>query len=127
MKTNIYRFWDKKACKMLAPIDLKDLLSHVILEPFPNSTNYCLLKDHLHDIVFLQDTMFRDRNGKQIFEGDIIKVGKDVCMVSFSKKFGSFTVEKKGWLHSHYFGEAFEANECKVIGDIYRTPNLINK
>jgi hypothetical protein len=67
-------------------------------------------------------------NGKEIYEGDILnsKEGSPL-LVSWNKRFASFCLDKKGWLHSHWFGESTDPEDCEVIGNIYETPELINE
>lgn len=61
------------------------------------------------NIVFMQFTGLFDKNGKEIYEGDITLLGDITRVVEF--KDGSFI----GW-----------HNECEIIGNIYENPNLIN-
>lgn len=67
-----------------------------------------------------QFTGLRDKNGKQIYESDLIKTGTGKEMeIRWSERFASFTIEKDRWAFSHWFGEAFEANECEIIGNVF--------
>jgi hypothetical protein len=68
-----------------------------------------------------------DKNGKEIYDGDIIltNTGKPM-VITWSYRFASFCIERDGWAFKHWFGEAMEANECEIIGNIYQNQELLN-
>ena len=85
-----------------------------------------------HDYVFLPrkdvdpDTVGQyiglcDMYGNKIFEGDIVRCGEFVYEVTYSFKYASFGLCRKQDVFMHYFGEAMNADECEVIGNIYDT------
>ena len=77
--------------------------------------------------TLMQYTGLKDKNGKEIYEGDILQINTDKPMVvNWSIKFASFVLNRDGWAFSHWFGESCEPGECEVIGNIYETPELIN-
>lgn len=107
------------------------------------------------DMVLMQSTGLTDKNGREIFEGDVLLIPdewKDVVIpetgegpmepfnhlaaVVFQE--GAFGVHvtnsgenlKRGFvsfrsLEHELMGEGFVKNECEVIGNIYENPDLL--
>ena len=102
-----FRAWSGSKKKMVEPLTVI------------NPTN-----SHAGGDILMQYTGLADKNGKEIYEGDILnsKEGSPL-LVSWNKRFASFCLDKKGWLHSHWFGESTDPEDCEVIGNIYETPD----
>lgn len=82
----------------------------------------------LDDIVFMQSTGLTDKNGKEIFEGDILKVTDKhswLEVVSFSEKKAMFVSKEIGFPESPLW-ELFNTVlfEIEIIGNIYENPEL---
>ena len=67
-----------------------------------------------------------DKQNKEIFEGDIIKIEGDKAMiVGWSNKFASFVLNRDGWAFSHWFGESCNPIDCEIVGNIYENKGLL--
>lgn len=81
----------------------------------------------IKDMPLMQYTGLLDKNGKEIYEGDILS-NKDTdgnMVVNWCPISAGFCLDKKGWMFSHYFKEAVDANQCEVIGNIYEDLELL--
>lgn len=85
------------------------------------------------DAIIMQSTGLFDKNGKEIFEGDIIANGPDVMCMKRHNTLG-FYVEKKGkveFIADCAVLEEFEedakeiADSLEIIGNIYENPELL--
>ena len=85
------------------------------------------------EIELMQSTGLKDKNGKEIFEGDIITNGKDVMSIKRHDTLG-FYIDFKGKIEFIADGadlEEFEedakeiADIIEIIGNIYENPELL--
>ena len=95
----------------------------------------------LKDLELMQSTGLFDKNGKEIYEGDImsfIETDEDSCSgieekivgtIEYIIKSGGFRfVEKNGRRRELYLVVGFSpVCDVKVVGDIYTTPELLTK
>lgn len=83
-----------------------------------------------NDFVLMQSTGLTDKNGKEIFEGDILSIETDEenvkVEVSWDSKHALFIFESKKYNEKEALGELFEDNSYpfKIIGNIFENPEL---
>ena len=87
--------------------------------------------DNPSEIIYEQFTGLCDKNGKEIYEGDIIQDstfkdrGSYIMAVEWEKEAASFVLTRNGWAFRHYFYESSNPDDCEVIGNIHENPELL--
>lgn len=77
-----------------------------------------------NDLVLMQYTGLKDKNGVEIFEGDIVKevIGGEIAYVVYKKGSCSFTLEYK----ANVIGDGLHYDShIEIIGNIYENKELI--
>lgn len=76
---------------------------------------------------WMQYTGLKDKNGKEIYEGDILQMLDDRLKVIIEFKEGQFIgVNISRTKHTHPEFNNRNWNHWQVIGNIYKNPELIN-
>lgn len=78
------------------------------------------------EVELMQSTGLEDKNGKEIFEGDIVKMAKDVYSdLTYYKivrhRGGAYRLES----NQHGCELWLRHTNCEVIGNIYENPELL--
>lgn len=98
-----------------------------------DTERYTEMSVEFDEVKLMQSTGLLDKNGKEIFEGDIITNGPDVMCMKRHNTLG-FYVEKKGkveFIADCAILEEFEedakeiADSLEIIGNIYENPEFL--
>jgi len=72
---------------------------------------------------WMQFTGLLDKNGKEIYEGDILDIGNNAVVEFFDGKFHPVYDGGK----SEAMEDEFKSYKCEIIGNIYENKDLLNK
>lgn len=126
-----FRAWDKKENYFMVNFQIMpngDLRHCIPSKRNPNKLEWTEINGQ--NIVLMQFTGLKDKNGKEIYEGDIVSINSPSWGISVKVvewEFSSFWVGKgrgKGFLYGHL--EELSSGMIEVIGNIYENPELFN-
>ena len=111
-----FRAWDKKLK------EFNDILRMTLDGDRIEEDDYGNMPNMKDDIILMQYTGLKDKNGKEIYEGDIVESGDGTAKYKIVFEDGSFLAKSLD-LKSFY---ADVSTYQKVIGNIFENKNLIN-
>lgn len=117
-----YRAWDKEF-KEMVQVDALVFEEQIIKVTYKNGN---VVKEDLKNYVLMQSTGLKDKNGKEIFEGDIIGT-KDGLLNGVVE----FNIDLGMWTNSLVRYNNFErlcnvASSRKIIGNIWEDGELLD-
>lgn len=121
-----FRAWDKHEQKMFTNDELIIWNGNVYANDSKKLTCNNLKGWSIDDEYLMQSTGLVDKNGKEIFEGDIVKMSKDVYSEPTYYEVvrhygGAYRLESK----QHGCELWLRHTDCEVVGNIYENPELL--
>lgn len=112
-RTIKFRVWDSIAHQMYDAFDLKEMMMNTDLTP---------MAEHY---IYLQFTGLFDKNGKEIYEGDVVSINRNHNYFPQVTEFDKpFNVEVKYW-DVMFTPLCIVGGDCEIIGNIWENPELI--
>lgn len=117
-----YRAWDKEF-KEMVQVDALVFDEQIIKATYKNGN---VVKEDLKNYVLMQSTGLRDKNEREIFEGDVVKLAKDVYSEPtyyeiVRHRGGAYRLESK----QHGCELWLRHTDCEIAGNIWENPELI--
>lgn len=120
-----FRAWDKETQTML-DVSLIDFKKSVLIGEHWEfgETNFI----NFDEIELMQSTGLKDKNGKEIFEGDIVDYKGRKAVIKWHGSYASFIyrfVDELNKRSAEWYPLYLAYLKCEVIDNIYENPELL--
>jgi len=127
MKEIKFRAWDEKNNYWIYGDQPKN--DDLFIENVNPKNNTIYEITHWKDTILMQYTGVKDKNGKEIYEGDIVQIkyalSSNKGIVEYIHDKYSINSKKYDMFYDYNGEKIFSWNELEIIGNIYENPELL--
>lgn len=128
MKIPKFKVWDKHIGEMFSV----GIIDYTIRSVYVKQPNGFYSERDFDRVELLQFTGLKDKTGKEVYEGDIVRFYDDydeeyIASVVFIDCLGAYGVKWDGFQSSFDEINEYYSKDIEVIGNIWQTPELLEK
>ena len=85
-----------------------------------------IVDENFSNIELLQYIGLKDKNNKEIYEGDIVKIDRQLFRVSYMEEKASYMLDEVDSYMSDYLSN-YDINKLEKVGNIYENVELLGE
>ncbi|WP_083232313.1 YopX family protein [Fusobacterium massiliense] len=85
-----------------------------------------IIDENFSNIELLQYIGLKDKNNKEIYEGDIVKIDRQLFRVSYMEEKASYMLDEVDSYMSDYLSN-YDINKLEKVGNIYENVELLGE
>ena len=125
-----FRAWLKYG-KEIVDVEEIDFMNEVInyIDNDYENNEQEIIGAYFENIELMQYTGLKDKNNKEIYEGDIVKLRANhgIGVIKYSDEWGAFIVEYIKPRPLAVLGMNYYKEDIEVLGNIYENPELLGE
>lgn len=118
----VYVKSERKVFDKKKVFDVKEIHFDIDVVAIDDGVNFDYCELDFDEVEFMDNTGFKDENGKYIYVGDIVKDGDDIYTIKRSEVYKILSMSNKKL--SIFLDECI-CKEIEVIGNIYENKELL--
>ncbi|MBR2558724.1 MAG: hypothetical protein IKE95_10230 [Methanobrevibacter sp.] len=127
-----YKVWDKKRAEMINLIAI-NFHKYIPMDDLTCSCSDGPITRNFQDVVLMQSTGTKDKNGVEIYEGDILKLhaiflapDDKIGYLEYSPKYGYSIIFEGNRLYRQEYWASTNKLNYEVIGNVWENEDLLN-
>ena len=125
-----FRAWLKYG-KEIVDVEEIDFMNEVInyIDNDYENNEQEIIGAYFENIELIQYTGLKDKNNKEIYEGDIVKLRANhgIGVIKYSDEWGAFVVEYIKSRPLAVLGMNYYKEDIEILGNIYENPELLGE
>ena len=121
-----FRAWLKNKKEMVDVALINYATKYITYALTKKGSMLTIIDENFSNIELLQYIGLKDKNNKEIYEGDIVKIDRQLFRVSYMEEKASYMLDEVDSYMSDYLSN-YNINKLEKVGNIYENVELLGE